>query len=107
MKLLIQPRMQAQLNRKLLENYRSNDTNARGYAAVTKDGLRPVVLAYPFDLLELMNLSPVPEGFHYSPILLCFDYQADTIQSIVGPKFEVRPCTGGTQIEQEDIWKDS
>ena len=106
LKLLIQPRMQAQLNRKLLENYRSNDTNARGYAAVTKDGLRPVVLAYPFDLLELMNLSPVPEGFHYSPILLCFDYQADTIQSIVGPKFEVRPCTGGTQIEQEDIWKD-
>lgn len=106
LKLLIQPRMQAQLNRKLLENYSSNDTNARGYAAVTKDGLRPVVLAYPFDLLELMNLSPVPEGFHYSPILLCFDYQADTIQSIVGPKFEVRPCTGGTQIEQEDIWKD-
>ena len=33
----------------------------------------------------------MPDGFRGSPIMLCFDYQAQTVQGIVGPSIEVRP----------------
>jgi len=57
-------------------------------------------------LLALLNTDPAPRGFAYSPILLCFDYQAEAMQSIVGPKIEVRTCIGGETIEQEKLGKD-
>lgn len=104
--LIVNPKKQAMLNQRILEEYAEPTIKSRSYDAVTKDGLRPVVLAYPFDLLALLNTDPAPRGFAYSPILLCFDYQAEAMQSIVGPKIEVRTCIGGETIEQEKLGKD-
>ena len=39
----------------------------------------------------LSDIHPMPEGFRGSPIMLCFDYQTQVIQRIVGPAIEVRP----------------
>lgn len=46
---------------------------------------------YQCDLLMLSDIHPMPEGFRGSPIMLCFDYQTQVIQRIVGPAIEVRP----------------
>ena len=50
-----------------------------------------LILHYQCDLLKLSDIRPIPEGFRGSPIMLCFDYQTQTVQGIVGPAIEVRP----------------
>ena len=60
-----------------------------------------MILGYQFDLLALLNIDATPHGFVYSPILLCFDYQVETVQAIVGPKIEVRSFFKGELYEWE------
>ena len=83
-----------------------DQTALQGYGPAPKwtrycDGLsveddRPVILGYHFDLLRLQDLDGSHAGFQESPIVLCFDYQREAIQSIVGALIEVRTFdTGG------------
>lgn len=71
--------------------------NISGPAAVAKPEMlfyAPgdlTVTNYQCDLLKLSDITPIPDGFRGSPIMLCFDYQAQTVQGIVGPSIEVRP----------------
>lgn len=84
---------QRELNQKALRNYNPPSSLTRNYDAVTKDGRRPVILCYQFDLLPLVHLfhSPIVEGFREPPVILCFDYQVEAIQAIVGPLIAVWP----------------
>ena len=75
----------------------------REYDAVTKDGRQPVILNYQCDLLALLNISYAPYGFEQSPILLCYDYQVPSIQTIVGPMIEVRSIIGGGMDEKQEM----
>ena len=82
------------------ERTKMDQTALRGYGPAPKwtrycDGLsvednRPVILGYHFDLLRLQDLDGSHAGFQESPIVLCFDYQREAIQSIVGALIEVR-----------------
>ena len=95
------PQWRQDVNRLALAGFKPPAMPARTYDAVTLDGTRAVILGYQYDLLALLNIDATPDGFEYSPILLCFDYQADTIQAIVGPKIEVRSFFKGDQHEWE------
>lgn len=95
------PQWQQNVNRYALSGFREPPTPARTYDAVTPDGSRAVILGYQFDLLALLNIDATPHGFVYSPILLCFDYQVETVQAIVGPKIEVRSFFKGELYEWE------
>ena len=88
--ILLDPLKQQRINNRALNGFDPPRSFSRTHDAVTKDGTRPVVLGYNFDLLSLVSFDAVHHGFPQSPILLCFDYQADTLQEIVGPKVEVR-----------------
>jgi len=88
-------------NKKALMGFNPPAIATREYDAVTRDGLRPVILNYQCDLLALLNICYAPYGFSESPILLCYDYQVDTLQTIVGPLIEVRSINGGEWNENE------
>lgn len=87
--LIIHPEQQAELNARVLRNYTPSNA-ARGFDAVTKDGRHPIILSYPFDLQAIVNTENCIVGFREGTILLCFDYQQDALQAIVGPMVEVR-----------------
>lgn len=94
--ILIDPVKQQSENHKALMEFDPPANMTREYDAVTKDGLRPVILNYQCDLLALLNICYAPYGFKQSPILLCYDYQVTALQTIVGPMIEVRSLDGGT-----------
>lgn len=99
--IIIDPEKSQKANLAALKGFNPPSSPTREYDAVTPDGQRPVVLCYQCDLLSLLNLNPSPRGFEQSPILLCLDYQADSIQTIVGPSIEVRSINGGDEYEKE------
>lgn len=88
--IIIDPVKRHAENQRFLSGFVPPAIATREYDAVTPDGLRPVILNYQFDMLELLNISFAPHGFSESPILLCYDYQVEAIQRIVGPMIEVR-----------------
>lgn len=57
-------------------------------ASISKEDMEALLTANK-DMLS--DIHPMPEGFRGSPIMLCFDYQTQVIQKIVGPAIEVRP----------------
>ncbi len=77
-------------SRVMIPAYREPDHQTRAYDAVTLDGRQAVILNYQFDLLALLRFNSVPEGFKENPIILCLDYQADTIQGMASVQVEVR-----------------
>ena len=101
LKTICNPTWQQRVNRIALSGFREPSLPSRSYDAVTEDNSRAVILGYQYDLLALLNIDATPHGFRYSPILLCFDYQVDTIQAIVGPKIEVRSIFKGDLYEWE------
>lgn len=90
-------------NQKALMGFDPPAIATREYDAVTKDGRQPVILNYQCDLLALLNISYAPYGFEQSPILLCYDYQVPSIQTIVGPMIEVRSIIGGGMDEKQEM----
>ena len=88
---IIDLQLQQELNRKILQHYNPPPNITRNYDAVTKDGRRPVILGYLFDLIPLVHMSPLVDGFPEAPVILCFDYQVSAIQTIVGPLIAVCP----------------
>ena len=83
--------MALKINQAMLTPYHPPRTPNREYDAIDVLLDRPVILNYQCDLLKLSDITPMPGGFRGSPIMLCFDYQAQTVQGIVGPSIEVRP----------------
>ena len=81
----------AHINRAALSPFHPPRIPTREYDAIETSLDRPVLLNYQCDLLMLSDIHPMPEGFRGSPIMLCFDYQTQVIQRIVGPAIEVRP----------------
>ncbi len=100
--IIIDPDKRQIENRKALMEFNPPAIATREYDAVTRDGLRTVILNYQCDLLALLNICYAPYGFSESPILLCYDYQVDTLQTIVGPLIEVRSINGGEWNEKEN-----
>lgn len=92
---------QMQENRMALMGFNPPAVATRAYDALTPDLQRPVILGYQCDLLALLNVDPAIPGFQQSPIILCYDYQVDAIQTIVGPLIEVRSINGGYYREKE------
>ena len=92
--IIVDPKKQAPVNKLALEEFIPPREN-RFYDAITPDGLRPVVLGYTCDLITFSNLSAFLPGFSDPAIVLCYDYQLDTIQSIVETPTEVRIMKGG------------
>ena len=88
--LIVNPEADLAAKRRYLTNYSAPSVSTRSYDAVTSDGLNPVILGYHFDLLHLLTLDEAPDGFRYRPILLCYEYQVNTIQRIVGHQIDVR-----------------
>ena len=68
------------------------------YDALTPDRRRPIVLGYTCDLFAFSNLSAYLNGFEEPTIVLCYDYQLNTIQSIVETPTEVRVMNGGDTV---------
>lgn len=91
LKIILNPDMALELNQAILAPYHPPRTPNREYDAIDVQHDKPVILNYQCDLLKLSDIRPIPEGFRGSPIMLCFDYQAQTVQGIVGPAIEVRP----------------
>ena len=90
LRLIIDPVQALEFNRKVLTPYAPPMANTREYDAVEVSSNRPVILNYTCDLLQLSNTGPSMIGFDGGPIVLCFDYQARTIQHILGAEMEVR-----------------
>ena len=80
-----------EINHAALSPFHPPRIPTREYDAIETSLDRPVLLNYQCDLLMLSDIHPMPEGFRGSPIMLCFDYQTQVIQKIVGPAIEVRP----------------
>ena len=97
--ILISPERRLSMDRKALEGYLPPPKWTRYCDGLSKDGERPVLLGYHFDLLRLHDLDGSHAGFHESPIILCFDYQREAIQAMAGPLIEVRPFDGGYDDE--------
>ena len=91
LKIILHPDMALKINQAMLTPYHPPRTPNREYDAIDVLLDRPVILNYQCDLLKLSDITPMPGGFRGSPIMLCFDYQAQTVQGIVGPSIEVRP----------------
>ena len=98
---IVDPEKRHEANRNALAGYKPPAVATRDYDAVTQDGQRPVILNYQCDLLALLNINQAPYGFTQSPILLCYDYQVDSVQTIVGPLIEVRAINEGEPYEKE------
>ena len=99
--ILINPERRQTFEQNVLKGYSPPPDWTRYCEAVTTDGKRPVILGYPFDLLRMYDLDGSHTGFKQSPILLCFDYQREALQTITGPLVEVRPFQGGYADERE------
>ena len=99
--LIVNPQKQIRFNRRVLAPYRPPKEPTRAYDAVTPDGEQPVTLGYQCDLRALLDTDHAIPGFSRRPIILCFDYQADAIQDIVGSLTEVRPIIGGNEFYEE------
>ena len=91
LKLILHDELAMEINRAALSPFRPPQIPTREYDAIETSLDRPVLLNYQCDLLMLSDIHPMPEGFRGSPIMLCFDYQTQVIQRIVGPAIEVRP----------------
>ena len=98
LRIIVDPAASYAEDRRFLTGYRIPENENARYDALTPDSLRPVTLGYQCDLKSLIKLDDAPHGFRegQTPVLLCYDYQADVLQSIVKPSIEVRPITGGT-----------
>lgn len=88
--LIIDSEKQKRLNAEALAGFNPPSSLTRQYDATSKDGSQPVILNYKCDLVTLLNFDFTPDGFNGSPIMLCFDYQMDALQRILGPQVEVR-----------------
>ena len=91
LKLILHDELAMEINRAALSPFHPPRIPTREYDAIETSLDRPVLLNYQCDLLMLSDIHPMPEGFRGSPIMLCFDYQTQVIQRIVGPAIEVRP----------------
>ena len=91
LKLILHDELAMEINRAALSPFHPPQIPTREYDAIETSLDRPVLLNYQCDLLMLSDIHPMPEGFRGSPIMLCFDYQTQVIQRIVGPAIEVRP----------------
>ena len=91
LKLILHDELAMEINRAALSPFHPPRIPTREYDAIETSLDRPVLLNYQCDLLMLSDIHPIPEGFRGSPIMLCFDYQTQVIQRIVGPAIEVRP----------------
>lgn len=91
LKLILHDELTMEINRAALSPFHPPRIPTREYDAIETSLDRPVLLNYQCDLLMLSDIHPMPEGFRGSPIMLCFDYQTQVIQRIVGPAIEVRP----------------
>ena len=90
-RLILDSRASAQFEHAVMfDHYLPPEYPTRSYDAVTPDGRRPVILAYQYDLIALLNMDKAPPGFDERPIVLCLDYQVESIQKIVGPNVEVQ-----------------
>ena len=89
--LIINPEKARSVNLAALSDYEPPRMTTRAYDAVDTNENRPVLLNYECDLLPLSMIDLPPHGFDGGYIMLCFDYQAQTLQNIVGPAVEVRP----------------
>lgn len=85
LKIILHPDMALKINQAMPAPYHPPRTPNREYDAIDVLLDRPVILNYQCDLLKLSDITPMPGGFRGSPIMLCFDYQAQTVQGIVGP----------------------
>jgi len=94
--ILINPERRKAFDQSVLKEFSPPPDWSRFCDAVTADGERPILLGYPFDLLRVCDLDGSHTGFKQSPILLCFDYQCEALQTITGPKVEVRVLQGGS-----------
>lgn len=91
LKLILHDELAMEINCAALSPFHPPRIPTREYDAIETSLDRPVLLNYQCDLLMLSDIHPMPEGFRGSPIMLCFDYQTQVIQRIVGPAIEVRP----------------
>lgn len=101
-RILLDPQRTLSLNRTILAPFQQPETFMRGYDALDPITGKPVILNYQCDLLKLADLSPSFAECRGSPIMYCFDYQAQTVQQIVGPEVEVRIIRGAVFDEQEN-----
>lgn len=92
--IIVDPQKQVPINRLALEDYIPPREN-RFYDALTADELRPVILGYTCDLITFSNMSAFMPGFSEPTIVLCYDYQLNTIQFLVETPTEVRVMKGG------------
>lgn len=93
--MIIDPERTRDVTRSILRNYKVPEVRSRDYDAVTLDGLQPVIVNYQFDMLSLLETPLSIYGFRYSPIILCYEYQAQAIREIVDAQLEVRTIAGG------------
>ena len=91
LKLILHDELAMEINHAALSPFHPPRIPTREYDAIETSLDRAVLLNYQCDLLMLSDIHPMPEGFRGSPIMLCFDYQTQVIQRIVGPAIEVRP----------------
>lgn len=90
LKIILDDHAQDLVNDAALSGLAPPGYSSRQFDAVTMDRKQPVSLNYKCDLLKLINFDPKPPGFQQSPIVLCLDYQVDTLQRILGPHVDVR-----------------
>ena len=100
MRILLDPQLTLSLNRTILAPFQQPQAFMRGYDALDPISGKPVILNYQCDLLKLADYRPALEECKGSPIMYCLDYQAQTIQQIVGPEVEVRAIEGAILDEQ-------
>ncbi len=87
--LLVSPEKQQRFNRQILSHYQLPMQFTRDYDAVDPTINQPIILGYSCDLQRLVNINEAPYGFQLEPAVLCFDYQVNAIQKIVGPMVQV------------------
>ena len=92
--IIVDQQKQLEINRVALSDF-IPPRESRFYDAMTPDGKRPVILGYTCDLLTFSDLSAFMPGFEEPTIVLCYDYQLNTIQSLVKTPTEVRIMKGG------------
>lgn len=101
--LILNPQKALEFNRAILAPFQPPTIPSREYDAIDVQRISPVILNYQCDLLRLSDIRPMPSGFRGEPIMLCLDYQAQTIQRIVGPVIEVRPVGSISNYEKSKI----
>ncbi len=96
--MIIRPQDYLDRTRQMLASYRPPEPGERLFDAQEESTGRPVFLEYGGDLLTLERLKQRRFGFQQKPIVLCCDFQRDTIAHILMDAAEVRPIP-------EDIWQ--